>query len=676
MKIRFIKYLFFVAVICFIYQPYSYGGSIVNTVHNLSVSGPGTIKATSETRICVFCHIPHDAQPGVPLWNRSMPVSTYQMYDSHYLTQANYPIPTGLGSSVGTPGSLSRQCLSCHDGTVAIGSVYLLNGTIMGSNQIAMQGVNLNGTMPSTAAGYIGTNLAIHHPVGIEYDPSVTIGFGSAGSGTNPRTIELKNPLPTAPIKLYSYSGKNYVECESCHDPHIENYDFLRVTAGANNADKVNTTCISCHNKTSWTGSVHETQTVTYTDTSVISTYGSNVVSDLGCINCHIPHKAASNSKYLLRGTFSTTCYTGAASSAAGAPCHGTGAAAGGKNIESILPPNRPYGHPVSTTSNKHKDLEVLDPTSLQWSSNSEHATCVDCHNPHKARAGTHSLPSNSNGWYPQSPNASTNSVSNVLKGVTGVEPSWPSSIWTQPTTFTTLESASKEYQICFKCHSEFALGAAVGGVTNYTLSAEGTKITDQAWEFNPNNKSAHPVVVTLNNQTGSYTPKALASSEMKAPWTNVGNQTMYCSDCHGADDEAGGDPRGPHGSNYKYMLKGPGKYWPTNPNGYLWKLNSTDASDSNLFCNNCHEIYNNGWANNAHADMANRGGMGGGLYCVSCHVAVPHGSKRSRLIGYASDPAPYNYNGNSLRLQGFRKASGANTYTCSNCHNPSNPDP
>jgi len=148
----------------------------------------------------------------------------------------------------------------------------------------------------------------------------------------------------------------------------------------------------------------------------------------------------------------------------------------------------------------------------------------------------------------------------------------------------------------------------------------------------------------------------------------------MYCSDCHGADNETSGDPRGPHGSNYKYMLKGRGKYWPTDPNGYLWRLNSTDASNSDLFCNNCHEIYNNGWTNNAHADMANQGGGMGGmtLSCVTCHVAVPHGSKRSRLIGYSTDPAPYNYNGNSLKLRGFHKALGANAYTCWNCHSSS----
>ena len=44
---------------------------IVNTKHNLSVSGPGPIKSLSTTEVCAFCHTPHHANPSVrPIWNR------------------------------------------------------------------------------------------------------------------------------------------------------------------------------------------------------------------------------------------------------------------------------------------------------------------------------------------------------------------------------------------------------------------------------------------------------------------------------------------------------------------------------------------------------------------------------------------------------------------------------
>ncbi|GAF70381.1 unnamed protein product, partial [marine sediment metagenome] len=47
--------------------------SIVNSKHDLSSRGPGPIRAISESRICIFCHAPHNAAPQTPLWNRENP---------------------------------------------------------------------------------------------------------------------------------------------------------------------------------------------------------------------------------------------------------------------------------------------------------------------------------------------------------------------------------------------------------------------------------------------------------------------------------------------------------------------------------------------------------------------------------------------------------------------------
>src|SRR5512138_3110561 len=86
--------------------------SIVNTVHNMSVSGPGTVKASSESEICIFCHTPHNTNPTGPLWNRADQGSNYILYTSS-TTQA----------SPGQPDGASFLCLSCHDGTIALGDV-------------------------------------------------------------------------------------------------------------------------------------------------------------------------------------------------------------------------------------------------------------------------------------------------------------------------------------------------------------------------------------------------------------------------------------------------------------------------------------------------------------------------------------------------------------------------
>ncbi len=640
----------------------SYAG-IANTVHNMSTSGPGTVKATTETEICVFCHIPHTVPTantwGRPLWNHDMPATGYTMYSSDYLTRAGYAQPTGLGTTTGTAGMLSRQCLSCHDGTVAVGAVYAVRGTILGAGLIAMSGVAGSGTMLTTATGFIGGpagqlgDLTRHHPVGIEYNSTVTIPFGSGS-----RSMELSttpNADRTQPLPIvYTIGTKQYVECSSCHDPHLQNQKFLRVTTGANLAVNIGTTCTSCHTKTGWSGSIHQTSGLAYSDATVNTTFGANAVSSLACMNCHRTHKAPLGATYLTRQAEETTCFQGASGLTTETACHGSSSAL--KKIQTAI--TRAYKHPTTTISGVHTDLDVLYPTAagkgLQWS-DSRHAECVDCHNPHRAtntpaRVGA-------TAWYPSTVANTSNQTANsgALAGVSGVQPTaWPA-LWTVPTTFTTQESSAYEYQICFKCHSYYGLRNA-SGITAYT-TASGAVVTDQSMEFTPNNLSAHPVAVTLNSQTGSYAPKALAASQMLAPWAaNVGNQTMYCSDCHGTDNEASGDPKGPHGSSYKYLLKGPGKYWPLNASGVLYTYNNADA---NLFCANCHVLSGtNAHTGNNGMKVAN---------CVACHAAVPHGWKRSRLIAYAGETSPYNYGGNSAVLQGVYKVSG--NYSKNNCY-------
>jgi len=110
--------LFFFLYVCFIWTAAEAAG-IASTKHNLSISGPGSVKSDSEDRVCVFCHTPHNALTNldgihVPLWNHSLStVATYTLPSS----------PTMRSTPQNPPDGDSRLCLSCHDGTVAIGSV-------------------------------------------------------------------------------------------------------------------------------------------------------------------------------------------------------------------------------------------------------------------------------------------------------------------------------------------------------------------------------------------------------------------------------------------------------------------------------------------------------------------------------------------------------------------------
>lgn len=642
-------------------------GGIVDTKHNFSATGRGAIKAQNEQEICIFCHIPHHSKPLAPLWNHNMPLVNYTMYNSDYLRRMNYPTPTTLGTQYGEPGTLSRQCLSCHDGAVAVGSVYMVRGVVQ-SSPLPVTGADAAGKMLQSQIGYIGNDLTNHHPVGIEYDHTKT-----KQMGIGVRNMELKPyDANASAIKLYNYNGKYYVECSTCHDAHTENKAFLRYSAGGSYGTNVYRTCTSCHEKRNWSASAHGTATNVYVDVSVPKKYETNTVTSLGCINCHRPHDGEGR-PYLLRKVEENTCFQGAGSGETSTvPCHGRG---GAKDVQTSM--GKFFGHPTAdpATQGKHTNLDFLYGTTvvgdgaggITWAS-SKHAECADCHNPHQARPGNHSDPRDpGSNLYPAVP---TNliSKSGPLTGVSGIEPVWPMGGWKKMQGYTTLDEATKEYQLCMKCHSSWALDNLSTPVSTHLIGGRpGDYATDQAWEFNPMNRSSHPVVMTHNQMKiyggnvlkepsadGRYA-SSLQATNLKSPWNhNPGNNTMYCGDCHGADEQIG-DPRGPHGSNYKYMLKGRGNYWPYKPNGNYWTIGDTVNDQPDLFCQNCHHTENV----DVHKLKAARGLTT--YECVKCHVGVPHGSPVSRLMAYKSMPHPYNFNAKAEPLQ-FR-AKGANNY-------------
>jgi predicted CXXCH cytochrome family protein len=587
---------------------------MLNTKHDLSVSGTGQIRASTEGSLCVFCHTPHvpSGYQADQLWNHELTTANYELYSSDYLTSLNYAGPD-------QPNERSKLCLSCHDGTVAIGAVYNNGG---GPMTIEMQ--NDVVTMPPGNPGYIGTSLLNDHPVGYVYDNS-----------RDPELVGRGWPWST-PVHLDPDAPDGTVECQTCHDPHSnKNGYFLRV---ANTGAAL---CTFCHSKTGWTESAHSTspQPLATSDTS------GTTVGEWACRSCHKSHNGE-GVPYLLTRQEENTCFT--------AGCHGstdTGPAT--VNIQSEL--GKLYAHPTLTVSGSHRDPDTQSSLNVP----NRHAECQDCHNPHQSKAGLHS--------------AGSNLLSGTLAGVEGVAPG-TSNNWTQTTTYTELKPALRESQLCFKCHSSYAFGLAPGGVTTIA-GPSGTNITDQAMEFNPANRSAHPVQVGSLGQSGSTAPQALQPGALTSEWGSPGTQTMYCSDCHGSDQPASPTvPQGPHGSDYRFMLTGPAKYWPENANGEPWSLNDIQTDINNwqndLFCVNCHPMKVNGlYLNNVHEAGQHQGGT---VKCITCHVTVPHGSKRSRLIGYASDPAPYNYQGagpnSRLVIEGFRKAPGPFNYEKQNC--------
>lgn len=204
--------------------------TILNTRHNLSVSGPGPIKAVTETEVCVFCHTPHHADSSGPLWNRSLS------------SVANYTVPSSatlLSTPQNPPDGDSRLCLSCHDGTVAIGSVINLGGA---ATTISMQdsgtGELTGGRLSANVPSNFSTDLSGHHPVSIEVNAAL---LNDKQQQCIAGAVSLKVCNPASPVKLlatanlylsgpHTYRG---VQCSSCHDAHEDPVPgttmFLRV---------------------------------------------------------------------------------------------------------------------------------------------------------------------------------------------------------------------------------------------------------------------------------------------------------------------------------------------------------------------------------------------------------------------------------------------------------------
>ena len=329
------------------------------------------------------------------------------------------------------------------------------------------------------------------------------------------------------------------------------------------------------------------------------------------------------------------------------------------------------YSHPVTTYRDRHT-LAIAEKgqSGLPYRGTNRHVECSDCHEPHSVQGATHSAPGNL--------------VSGVLLGSWGVEPN-TETLWQPPLSSAEITPATMEYQICFKCHSYYAL-QDFDGITTL-LGPSGVPITDQAMEFSKANRSVHPVRVALNDQTGSYNPSALGNSKMKAPWNlNSGNQTMYCSDCHGNNAAT---PVGPHGSSNPFLLEG-NRSWPFKPaGGKLWTLadvkNNQNSWNTRLLCAKCHTLLVSNNFNNQPHNVSDHisGGYDAAPYtnydtsfaCVACHTPVPHGSSASRLIGYDTLPEPYRVTVSTGAtfpvIRQFKKAVTATSYSKQSCFVP-----
>ncbi len=575
---------------------------LINSKHDFRPSSSAAIRAasgpTASDQLCVYCHTPHNANPGPLLWNQKMSTSQFATYASSTMQSTVSPV---------TAQDSSKLCLSCHDGTIALGST-TSNGDIP---FIQGAGFLLPSSSRSNIAGFAGLGFADDHP------------FAFAPNYTN---TQIKAPDPNDPVKLVA--GK--LQCSSCHDPHNEATDPVQADflVKKNQASAI---CLSCHEVTGWNNSAHKQSPDLTEDSKYTSLQGAHTgysgMANNGCESCHRPH-APGVPQRLVKFPEETVCYQ----------CHDGSVAA--LNIKAEFT-TKTYRHPVATTPSVHDASENPNATQAPMpetsASTQRHAECFDCHNSHATQA--------------------------PLAGVASLAPNVPPALMNvkgqSSTNAYQIQSAS-EYEVCFKCHGDSANKPQTNDITlsgtgygrNPMRQADfpGTLLTNPLptrantrLEFTTRN-SFHPVTQASNLSTGtsgdvpslrSFMVASDGITDITSRPLNSGS-LIYCGDCHNNDTGrnlviGNTAPAGPHGSNFVHILEREYAYEvaPAQPGQ---PTSSAGASPANYaLCDKCHAVQNSILQDksfplhNLHVNS--------GATCSTCHDA--HSAASPMLINF-----------------------------------------
>jgi len=584
---------------------------IVNTKHDFRVASTATIHSTSRQDVCIFCHTPHNAASGPMMWNQKLSQRDFPSYSSSTMQSTITPIG---------PEDSSKLCLSCHDGTIALGDTEN-DGLIQ-----FVQGTSY-ALPPSSPANLAGTGRGFtdDHPFG--FVPK--------------RRAEVRTPAPSDPVHLDA-SGK--VQCTSCHDAHQESIDTTQgkflVKVNENSA-----ICESCHQTPGWVTSAHAHPPDRAEDARYTSTQGAHTgytgVGENGCESCHRPH-SAQQAQRLLKLSEENTCYQ----------CHD--GAVTNLNIKSEF--LKVYRHPVQTVSGVHDAAESstspLYPMPETSPGAPRHAECMDCHNAHYA-----------NNSVSQPPLAS-----GALLGVKGQS---------QANSF--LPVANNEYEVCFKCHGDSANKpqAADNGTGGIGFGRNPQRQFDGG---NPNRDntrmqfafgvSSHPVVRVGSSgggQAPSLRPAPIAPGGTPLPNRTLSSSSyIYCTDCHNSDTGrnlgiVNNAAAGPHGSNIPHLLERQSMLEPIPALPGKASGGVAYALTNYALCDKCHDVQGSIMRDRSfkHLEHVQKAGAA----CSTCHD--PHASSAPMLVNFdLSIVAP-----NSLGRLSYNQ-TGAGHGTCNLvCH-------
>jgi hypothetical protein len=244
------------------------GAGLLGTPHDFASASGNLLNAGGQGQggagtvgLCTYCHTPHKALATQLLWNHTLSTNTFSWDVA--ATTAGTTFPSFAGGTYKGP---TAKCLSCHDGSVAVGDIAWYKEA---SHQGAGNDLSGGQTMATIDANFVigaGGAMKGNHPVGMPYPygqapntyNGVTTGAGavltewqSTPTASGVANIRLFNDNGSGTISAGAVASKTGIECSSCHDPHnkaaVDDWFLRGKVDGSTQADGY--ICLQCHIK-------------------------------------------------------------------------------------------------------------------------------------------------------------------------------------------------------------------------------------------------------------------------------------------------------------------------------------------------------------------------------------------------------------------------------------------
>jgi predicted CXXCH cytochrome family protein len=514
---------------------------IIGSSHDLTTS--------SSRGVCYYCHAPHHVQPIQGLWSHKVTSSNYTFYDNKVSTTYQEGAPN-MSLTTPTP---SRLCLSCHDGSVALGEIQMANGSTSTWPTSIKDADSSNPSLETVGAN---ADLTASHP----------FSFDSWVQDNDMRSELFSTPAHTGSPNVRLWNGR--IECTTCHEPHRQNLDNIRQEfLSTDNA--YSALCLDCHDVDSQTSVLYGWRTDPHaTDTT--SSYGSvggyATVAQSACMSCHVPH--GSGGYPLLRGDASTTClnchdsiYTWSHSTATLATAKvafsgGSSALLSAQALSQtnvLAAQNDPsqFIHPFAPApENASSRSSVMRQANGQSSANTStrEAKCWDCHNAHGGVTSTTPARNGVSAALKAQTASSGTTLPASLSRVSGVDKNGNN-----------IKVANSEYEICFKCHADSPnQPQTTRGYSRYGYTPSRQVDSHNLRLDFTMAVSRHNVVGVRTGATSpAFRPAMLQFDGSTGRSLAAGNLT--CTDCHNSNNaqkSGGKGSNGPHMSDFPHLLE------------------------------------------------------------------------------------------------------------------------